>query len=150
MLNIVPITIKDANILVKRWHRHHQPVRGALFAVAVAQDGAEEPCGACIVGRPNARGSQDGWTVEAVRVVTDGTKNASSKLLGAAWRAARALGYRRLITFTLHSESGSSLRAAGFTIVGETPGKSWSTPSRPRVDRHPLQKRWKWEKSSDE
>ena len=142
---LVPINISDANILVCRWHRHHKPSQGGLFAVAVARDGEDEPCGAAIVGRPVARKNHDGWTAEVIRVATDGQKNACSMLYGAAWRACRALGYRRLITYTLPEEGGASLRGAGFILLGERGGGSWSCPSRPRIDRHPLQKKLLWE-----
>ena len=61
--------------------------------------------------------------------------NANSMLYAAAWRAAKALGYQRLITYTLASESGSSLRAAGYRVVAERgPRRGWSVPSRPRLD----------------
>ena len=149
-LMLVPISIGDAKVVVRRMHRHNQPPQGGLFAVAVAQEGDEEPCGVAIIGRPVARRLQDGWTCEVTRCATDGTANACSKLYGAAWRAARALGYRRLITYTLDTEPGTSLRAAGFRIVGETPGKSWSVKSRPRIDKHPLQGRLRWEHSQGE
>lgn len=146
MLKLVPITLKEANVLVRRWHRHHRPAQGGLFAVAVATDGAEEPCGAVIIGRPVARNLQDGWTAEVTRCVTDGTPNSCSKLYGAAWRACRALGYRRLVTYTLASEGGVSLRAAGWTVIGEAGGGSWSRESRPRVDQHPTQIKLRWER----
>lgn len=145
MLQLVPITLKDANILVRRWHRHHKPTQGGLFAVAVAVDGAEEPCGAAIIGRPLARMLQDGWTAEVTRCVTDGTHNACSKLYGAAWRSCRALGYRRLVTYTLPTEGGGSLRAAGWELIGEAGGGSWSRETRPRVDQHPTQRKLRWE-----
>jgi hypothetical protein len=143
-----PLSIQDANALVKRWHRHHRPVLSGLFAVGIARSGDEEPCGAAIVGRPVARMLQDGWTAEVTRCVTDGTPHACSKLYGAAWRACRALGYRRLITYVLNTESGTSLVAAGWKCVGECGGGSWSVPSRPRVDRHPLQRKLRFEKSA--
>jgi hypothetical protein len=148
-LILVPISIQDANALVKRWHRHHRPTQGGLFAVGVAIDGESEPCGAAIIGRPVARRLADGWTAEVVRCVTNGQRNACSMLYGAAWRAAKALGYRRLITYTGDDEPGTSLIAAGWKLIGETPGRSWSVPSRPRVDRHPLQKRLRWEAPSE-
>lgn len=144
-LHIVPCSIKDANLLVTRWHRHHDRSHHALFALAVAVDGAQEPCGAAIVGTPAARMADDGWTAEVRRCVTDGTKNACSALYGAAWRAARALGYRRLITYTLAEEGGTSLLASGWTCIGEAGGGSWSRTDRPRVDHHPLQRKLKWE-----
>jgi len=145
-LTLVPVTLTDAMLFVGRHHRHHLPPQGGLFAVGVAQ--GEEVVGVVIVGRPVARRTQDGWTAEVTRLcVVDGVKNACSKLYAAAWRGCRALGYRRLITFTLDSEPGTSLRAAGWKEVGSTPGKSWSVPSRPRIDKHPLQTRIKWEVS---
>lgn len=101
-----------------------------------------------IVGRPIARHLDDGWTLEVLRCCTDGTANACSFLYGAAWRAARTLGYRKLVTYTLTSEPGTSLRAAGWRIVGQVNARSWDTPSRPRVDKHELQERFRWEVSA--
>lgn len=145
MLVIHPITISEAFVLVKRHHRHHRPPQGALFAIGAAVDGSDEPCAAVIVGRPVARNNDDGWTCEVVRLVSDGQKNACSMLYRAAWRAAKAMGYRRLITYTLPEEGGASLRAAGFKLLGERGGGSWSRKGRPRVDKHPLQKKLAWE-----
>ena len=120
-LDIVPITQREAFAYVERHHRHHRPPRGSIIQVAVAdQDGQVR--GVAIVGRPVARMLSDGWTVEVIRVATDGTRNACSKLYGACWRAVKALGYRRLITYTLPEEGGASLRGAGFTLVGEAGG----------------------------
>lgn len=104
-----PITIQDAKEFVRRHHRHHKPPVSGLFAVGVAEDGAEYPNGVAIIGRPIARRLQDGYTAEVTRLCTDGTPNACSMLYGAAWRACRALGYRRLVTYTLPEEGGSSL-----------------------------------------
>jgi hypothetical protein len=87
----------------------------------------------------------DGWTLEVNRTATDGAPNACSFLLGACWRAARALGWRRLVTYTLASEPGTSLVAAGWRRVGEVSGRSWHRDSRPRVDLHPTQDKIKWE-----
>ena len=143
-LHIVPVPLDQANAFVKRHHRHHQPVVGHKFSIAVA-DEAGEIRGVAIVGRPVARRSDDGWTLEVNRVATDGCENACSALYGGAWRAAKALGYRRLVTFTLTTEPGTSLRAAGWKVIGETPGRSWNVKSRPRVDKHPLQGRFLWE-----
>ena len=109
MLEIVPTTLAEANEFVARHHRHRGRVTGHLFSIAVARDG--EVCGVVIVGRPVARCLDDTLTVEVTRVATDGTPNASSKLYGAAQRAAFALGYRRVITYTLETEPGTSLRA---------------------------------------
>ena len=142
-LVLVPISLEDANAFVKTHHRHNLPVPGAKFSVACACD--SKIVGVAICGRPVARPFDDGWTLEANRVATDGTRNANSFLYGAVRRAAWALGYRRIITYTLRSESGASLRASGYRIVAEITGRSWNCPSRPRVDKHSLQDKLRWE-----
>jgi hypothetical protein len=142
-LTIVPISIREASRFVDEHHRHHKPPRGAIFAVAVAL--GETVVGVALVGRPLARMLQDGWTVEVIRVCTDGTPNACSKLYGACWRVAQQLGYRRCVTYTLKEEGGASLRASGWREVGPAGGGSWSRGSRPRVDLHPLQQKIRWE-----
>ena len=143
MLNICPISLREANVFVAQNHRHHQPVAGHKFAIAVADD--ERIRGVVIVGRPVARHADDGFTLEVARLCTDGARNACSMLYAAAWRAARAMGYRRLITYTLADEGGASLRAAGWRLIGAAGGGSWSRKSRPRVDTHPLQQKLRWE-----
>ena len=143
-LTVVPLQLAEANVLVDRWHRHNAPAVGYKFALgAVDSDG--EAHGAAIVGRPVARHMDDGWTLEVTRLVTDGTHNAPSMLYAACWRATRAMGYRRLITYTLKTEPGTSLRAAGWRIVAEVKGRSWDTPTRPRVDRNPTLDKVRWE-----
>jgi hypothetical protein len=142
-LEIVPCELAEANAFVSQHHRHHPPVVGHRFSIAVT-DG-ERVCGVAIVGRPVARGLDDGLTLEITRVCTDGTPNAASALYGAARRATFALGYRKLVTYTLASESGISLRASGYRVVGEVQGRSWNCASRPRVDKHPLDNKLRWE-----
>lgn len=142
-LAIVPITFAEANAFVAANHRHHKPVTGSKFCVAAAD--TLRVVGVAMVGRPVARALDDGWTLEVNRCCTDGTANACSMLYAAAWRAARALGYRKLITYTLPEEGGASLRAAGWRVVAQTDGGSWNCPSRPRVDTHPLQGKLRWE-----
>jgi hypothetical protein len=132
MLAITPISFEEANAFVEKYHRHHKPAVGHKFSVAVS-DG-ETVRGVAMVGRPVARHSDDGWTLEVNRCCTDGARNACSMLYGAAWRAAKALGYRRLITYTLPEEGGASLRAAGWKLLGERGGGNWNVPSRPRID----------------
>lgn len=141
-LQIVPTSIADAREFCAQHHRHHRPPPSGLFAVACAM--GDLVVGVAIVGRPVARLNDDGFTAEVTRVATDGTKNACSILYGACWRATRALGWRKLITYTLAEESGVSLRAAGWSVVGAVKGRSWHTQTRPRVDRHPLQDKIKW------
>lgn len=149
-LTITPIDLAEANEFVRTHHRHHRPAVGHKFSVACAhfEDGILQIVGVAIVGRPTARMSDDGWTLEVVRTCTDGTPNANSKLYGAAWRIARELGYRRLITYGLPSEGGISMNAAGWKCLGGRGGGSWSRDSRPRVDRHPLQEKIGWERTA--
>jgi len=146
ILTLQPAQWRQACEMVRRFHRHHPPSRGWLFGIG-CNNGAEL-VGVICVGRPVPKAYQDGWTCEATRCVTDGTKNANSKLYAAAWRAARAMGYRRLITYNLPSESGVSLRAAGYRIVHQTRGGSWDCPSRPRVDKAPIGPKLLWEVSA--
>jgi hypothetical protein len=146
-LTITPITLREANAYVERVHRHHPAARGCFFCVAVV-DPEGEIRGVAIVGRPVARMLQDGYTAEVLRVATDGCPNACSALYGACWRAARAIGYRRIGTYTLTSEPGTSLRAAGWTLIGEAGGGSWSREGRPRVDLHPTQLKLRWERTA--
>jgi len=119
-LVLQPITRDEAMFFIWKHHRTHGRPLGYLFALAVS-DGAIVR-GVAVVGRPLARLLQDGWTAEVLRCCTDGAKNACSILYGAAWRAARAMGYRRLITYTLPNEGGASLRGAGWRLVGEAGG----------------------------
>jgi hypothetical protein len=131
-LRLVPVSLAQANEHVSAWHRHNRPVPGAKFSIGAADD-AGVLRGVAIVGRPVARHFDDGDTLEVVRVATDGTRNANSMLYGAAARAAFALGYRRLVTYTQAAESGSSLKAAGWRVLAERPPRAgWSAPSRPR------------------
>ena len=145
-LQLTPITQREAFAFVQQHHRHHRPPRCSILQVAVARDG--NVVGVAIVGRPVSRMLQDGWTAEVIRVATDGSRNACSKLYGAAWRAVRALGYKRLITYTLPEEGGASLRGAGFTLVGSAGGGSWSREDRPRVDLHPTQVKFRWQRTA--
>lgn len=143
-LAIIPCSLKEANYFVEQHHRHHKPVTGHKFSIAII----DEKCkirGVAIIGRPVARFNDDGWTLEVNRVATDGCKNACSALYAAAWRAARAMGYRKLITYTLIREPGISIRAAGWKCVGQTNGGSWDCPSRPRIDTHPTEPKLRWE-----
>lgn len=147
-LFIVPCELDEANLFIRLHHRHHGPVVGHKFSLAVSiatSDGCGLIVGVAIVGRPVARMLDNGLTLEVYRVATDGCTNACSALYGACRRATFALGYKRLITYTLQEESGSSLRAAGWRCLGEAGGGSWSRPSRPRIDKHPLQGKIAWE-----
>jgi hypothetical protein len=142
-----PTTLKEANAVVLAWHRHSRPVVGCRFCLAVEADGAV--VGVAIVGRPVARALQNHTTTEILRNCTDGTFNACSMLYGAAWRAWRAMGGRRMYTYTLESEDGASLRASGARIDEVLPARgNWDAPGRPRptnTEPCPARVRWIWE-----
>ena len=144
MLDIVPVTLAEANAFVEQNHRHHKPVSGHKFSIGCA-DG-DRIIGVAIVGRPVSRYLDDGWTLEVTRLCTDGTKNACSMLYAAAWRATRAIGYKRLITYTLITEPGTSLKAAGWKCIGEAGGLRWTGKRRPAVDLYPAQMKLCFEK----
>ncbi len=138
------VTLDEANGFVAAHHRHHEPVVGHLFSLG-AFSGADL-VGVAIVGRPVSRHRQDGYTAEVTRLCTDGTKNACSFLYGAALRAAFALGYLRIGTYTMPDEGGASLRAAGWKLIGERGGGEWSCATRPRKSaRHPTGLKLLWE-----
>lgn len=153
-LKIAPITLREANAFVSRHHRHNQPTIGHKWSVACYE--GKRLCGVAIAGQPVARKLDDGLTLEICRVCTDGTRNACSILYGACARIAREMGYKRVITYTLLSEPGTSLKASGFTDCGEAGGVSWNMPGRPREieqttlfgteRKYPSEKKRRWEK----
>lgn len=142
-LRIVPIDFKRASWFVLHHHRHHVPPRGHKFVIACAEGALY--AGVVIVGRPVSRHVDDGRTLEVTRLCTNGHRNACSMLYAAAWRAARAMGYERLITYILDTEPGTSLRAAGWKLIGETKGGTWSRTGRERSDAHPTGRKQRYE-----
>ena len=154
-LELTPISLEEANAFVATHHRNHKPVIGHKFSLAVSRPVRvdERPtektglavAGVCIVSRPVSRHLDDGWTLEVTRCCTDGTRNACSMLYRAAWRAASSIGYKRLVTYTLPSEGGASLRGAGFKLLGEAGGGHWGRVSRPRVESEHPQRKLRWE-----
>ncbi len=124
-LELRPISLKEANAFVERFHRHHGPVVGHKFSIACV-DGAGIIRGVAIVGRPVSRYLDDGLTLEVNRLCTDGVRNGCSLLYAASWRAAQALGYKHMVTYILDTENGASLRAAGWDYDGIAGGKNWT------------------------
>ena len=128
-----PITLRAAQAFITGNHRHNKPPAGWKFGTSVWH--GETLVGVATAGRPVARMLDDGTTLEVNRTCTDGTRNANSMLYGAIWRAAKAIGYVRCITYTQAGEDGASLRAAGFVRVAEiaaAPG--WDRPGRKRAE----------------
>jgi hypothetical protein len=132
---MTPVTLAQAKAFVNEHHRHHKAPLGHKFSLGLAEDGTL--VGVAIVGRPVARAYDDGLTLEVNRTcVVEDVKNANSMLYGAARKVAKAMGFKRLITYTQEGESGSSLRAVGWAELANRPArKGWATPSRPREDK---------------
>lgn len=146
MIELVPVTLRDANQFVKKFHRHHKPTVGHKFSIGVAEHG--ELVGVAICGRPVSRKLDNGTTLEVNRLCTDGTPNACSMLYAASARAARAMGYKKIITYILKSEPGTSLRAAGFTCEGIAGGLEWTGKRKPKsVDQYPHEMKTRWSKN---
>lgn len=160
-----PIYFKEAADLIRLHHRHHLPPQGWLFGTsAISADGDLVAC--ITIGRTTARKSHSAYTAEVTRCcVVEGLERVvcrrgknhadslASMLYAAAWNACRALGFTRLTTFLLKSESGVTLKALkeqGWRFVRESDGRSWSVPTRPRVDTHPLGVKQLWEVRSPE
>lgn len=152
-MTLLPCELSEARAFIVKHHRHHRPPQGHRFSLKACVDGAT--VGVAVVGRPVGRHQQDGDTLEIVRLCTDGTRNAVSFLVGAVKRAGRALGYKRVISYTLESENGASWWASGMTQVGKTDGGAWSgTYGEPtlfepegkrRSNDHPLEPKRRWE-----
>ena len=143
-LTVVPLSLRTANAIVDRWHRHHKPCRGHKFSLGVIDDSGELH-GAAIVGRPVARAVPHEEVLEVTRLVTDGTPNACSMLYGAAARAGKALGYRKIQTYILDSETGTSLKAAGWKLDGQVRGRQWEhTDGAPRRTDQPTCDKQRW------
>ena len=144
MLQLIPVSLKDANAFVAAHHRHHKPVTGHKFSIGCECDG--QLVGVAIVGRPVSRYLDNGLTLEVTRLCTTGEKNACSMLYAAAARAAKAIGYRKIVTYTLDTEDGTSIRAAGWTCAGLAGGKRWTGQRRPSADLYPAQMKLRYEK----
>jgi hypothetical protein len=125
---LVPLTLAQARRYVAEHHRHNEPPIGHRFSIGLERDGAL--VGVVIAGHPVARLADDGRTLELLRLTTEGDRNACSRLYSAACRAAFAMGYRRVITYTLEAEPGTSLRAAGFVEEGSSDGGGWVRENR--------------------
>ena len=144
-LEAVPISLINAGRVVSAWHRHHKAPQGGLFAVGCRRVGQSAINGVAIIGRPVSRRLDDGFSAEITRLCTDGTPNACSFLYGLAWRICESLGYKRLITYTLLAEDGSSCRAANMTNDLVSKGGEWNCVSRPRKEgQFPIEPKRRW------
>jgi hypothetical protein len=146
-LQLCPITLRLAQSFVRENHRHNSPPQGHKFSIGLTNN--DKLIGVIIAGRPIARAHDDGFTIEVTRCcVHENERNANSKLYAAAIRAARAMGYRRVISYTLPEESGATMKAVGFRKDGMTKynPNGWNMPGRPRTEpeRYPKGDKIRW------
>lgn len=125
MIELRPVTRTDAQAAVRNWHSHHKPHLGELWAVGAFVDG--EMVGVVVVGRPVAPVLQAQGCLEVTRLAVNGYRNAASRLLGAAWGAAKAMGCRRLISYTRIDEEGTCYHAAGWRQTATVKGRGWTS-----------------------
>lgn len=148
MLSVCPLTLSQANGIVAELHRHHKPAQGHRFSIG-CEDTEGKLHGAAICGRPVARGCDPYRVLEVTRLVTDGTKNACSILYAAAARIAREMGFRRIQTYILQSETGHSLKASGWNYEADTAGGDWNASKayagKRRTDQ-PMEPKQRWGK----
>lgn len=144
-LRIAPCTVKAASRFVREWHRHLPEIQGGLFAAA-CETASGEVVAVGIAGNP-PRAWQGTGRLVISRVAASAGGNACGMLYGALSRAADALGYREVWTYTLPHESGKTLKGSGFFDTGLTGGGEWDCPSRRRsAAKHPEPKR-RWVRS---
>ena len=142
-MRVAPITFREASDYINKHHRHHKATVGCKFCICVIDD-KEQLHGVAVCGRPVSRILDDGYTLEINRVCTDGSRNACSMLYGACCRIAKAMGYTKVITYTLLSEDGASLKASNFVCKGEAGGPYW-TGKRSKRQALPSEKKNRWE-----
>ena len=140
-MEIRPISLKNANRFVEKNHRHHHSTTGHKFSICACI--GEKIVGVAICGRPVSRHIDGGTVIEINRLCTDGTKNACSFLYGACCRIAKEMGYRKIITYILESENGSSVKASNFVCEGTAGGEMW-TGERKRDNGVPKELKTRW------
>ena len=154
-INIKPVSIKNANEFIKTYHRHHRPTsrNSGRWALA-AYDNENELIGVAIASNPVSATYMDGITLEVTRlcVKENAQKGTASFLLSKCCRIRKEMGGSRIITYTLESESGSSLKGAGWNLVGHVkPHNRWIEKSkydgkaRDKLEIYQLSK-YRWEK----
>lgn len=140
------IELSNANNFIAKYHRHHKKVVGHRYSIATGFNGNKDIVGVAIVGRPVARACDIKTTVEVTRLCTDGTKNACSFLYSLAARIAKELGYKKIQTYILDSEDGTSLRASGWQFETNTYGRIWKHTTGPRRSDQPNCNKQRWAK----
>lgn len=131
-LQAIPISLKEAQYFIDKYHRHHRSSHRDKYRIAATKN--NEIVGVIQVGRPVSRYLDDGKTLEVLRLCTTGEKDVCSFLYSRAARVAKELGYKKIITYILETEAGTSLKASGWKLEAEKVGgkDGWNCQSRPR------------------
>lgn len=143
-MTICPVSLRTANEFVNKYHRHNLPTQGGKFAVHVKENDTVH--GVAICGRPIGRKFDDGFTLEIYRCCTDGTHNACSMLYGACCRITKNMGYKRVVTYTLASENGASLKASNFICEGKAGRPEWYGERKRENSNTPKEYKTRWVK----
>jgi len=142
-IQAVRVELKEANAFIDVTHRHHKPVRGHRFSIGAECGG--KLVGIATIGRPVAPKTDKKHIAEVTRLASNGSKNVCSFLYGKAARIARELAFKKIQTFVLLSEPGTSLKAAGWVCEGKTGDGDWTNrPGRSSDNAGP---KYKWSKS---
>lgn len=141
-MKIIPMHLKQAQEFISKYHRHNIPPVGGKFAIGCISDG--NLCGTAICGRPISRMLDNGNVLEIYRCCTNGTRNACSMLYGACLRIARNMGYKEVITYTLVSENGASLKASNFIYDGLSGGLEWTGERKRKYYVSPKERKIRW------
>lgn len=147
-LEIRPLTLSSANYFVTKFHRHHKAVVGHRFSIGAFKgpNNINDIVGVAIVGRPVARETEIYNVAEVLRLCTDGTKNSCSFLYSACARIAKEMGFKKIQTFILATEPGTSVIAAGWKLAGETVGGDWNSGHLNRRIDQPMGPKKRYEK----
>jgi len=147
----VPLTLKEANEFVTTHHRHNKKCQGHRFSIGCIKD--NDMVGVAICGRPLSRRLDSQLVLEVLRVcIKDpAPKNACSYLYARAWKIWQSMGGNKILTYTLASESGASMRAVGWDKVSETKplsknAKGWETRDNRQTQPVNFQLKFRWEK----
>ena len=116
-MNLVNLKLGEAQYFIEQNHRHSDPLKRHKFSIGVCNDDYNELYGVLTVDVPSGRWKNPRDKIEIRRVCTlPNQKNVASFLIGKAVTACFAMGYKEILTYTRPHESGSTLKACGFSL----------------------------------
>jgi hypothetical protein len=126
---IAPIPLSVANDFVKKYHRHNDERKIHKFSLGLYKKSEDKDIliGVAICGSPTGISYNGKSFLEVYRVCVTEANNSCSMLYGRCTRIAKELGYEKLITYTLKTEPGTTVKASGFELeTDEAGGKKWT------------------------